>query len=371
MSSFDVFSPSDTDAPLAFPFAPGLASLEAGGGHIRILDQRVLPHDTQWCVLSGLEDTAQAIESMQVRGAPLIGVTAAYGLAMALKKSASDAMLEHAFHRLSSTRPTAVNLRWALSEVALAVEKKPIAARPAAAWACAQALHRQEHDWAKAMGQHGLGLLRKHPCFVSARPGNRPFQVMTHCNAGALATVGPGTALAPLYAAHAAGFSVHVWVSETRPRNQGWLTEWELRQAGVPCTLIADNAAAYLMMKGEVDWLIVGADRVARNGDTANKIGTALKAIAAHSLGIPFYVAAPSSTVDPSCATGHTIPIEERDPRELLNPPGTLLQADAHSLSGRQLANPAFDVTPARFISGFITERGIHAPDALHEVWGE
>jgi methylthioribose-1-phosphate isomerase len=347
---------------LAFPFALGLSSLATEGFEVRILDQRVLPHDVRMCVLRSLEDSALAIESMQVRGAPLIGVTAAYGVALALKKDASDQGLENALCRLGKTRPTAVNLHWALAQMAMRLEPLAPHARPHAAWQQAQALHRQEQGFAKAIGVHGLEWIK------AQHNPNRPFQVLTHCNAGALATVGPGTALAPLYAAHRAGIDIHVWVSETRPRNQGWLTEWELRQAGVPCTLIADNAAAYLMTKGDVDWVIVGADRIARNGDTANKIGTALKAMAAHWHRIPFHVAAPSSTIDWACHQGEAIPIEARDPRELLNPPGTLMQVDIHLLSGRTLANPAFDVTPADLITGFITEQGICTPSSLQAL---
>jgi len=301
--------------------------------------------------LGSLEDAAHAIRVMQVRGAPLIGATAAYGVALGLADDASDARLAQAIETLAATRPTAVNLHWALARMQRVLQQVPqgrtaLATRRDMAWNEARAIATEDKAANAAIGQHGLSLLR------AKRRGDRPINVMTHCNAGRLATVEHGTALAPVYAAHAAGLPVHVWVSETRPRNQGLLTAWELAEAGVPHTLIADNAAGLLMMQGKVDLVIVGADRIAANGDTANKVGTYLKALAARAHGVPFYVAAPLSTIDFTCASGAAIPIEERAAEEL-------------GAGDVPVVNPAFDVTPADLISGIISERGIAAAGAL------
>jgi methylthioribose-1-phosphate isomerase len=287
---------------------------------------------------------------MQVRGAPLIGATAAYGVAIGLAETrteqAGEVQLEQTLTTLSATRPTAVNLHWALSRMKRILLPLPPTQRIAAAWHEARAIAAEDAAANAAIGLHGLNLLS----VISARKST--VSVMTHCNAGWLATVAHGTALAPIYAAHEAGLDVRVWVSETRPRNQGLLTAWELDKSGIAHTLIADNAAGLLLMQGKVDLVLVGADRIAANGDTANKVGTYLKALAARAHDVPFYVAAPMSTVDFYCANGNAIPIEERAASEL----GTTTQ---------YVANPAFDITPAALITGIITERGICVPSEL------
>ena len=324
---------------------------------IAIIDQTRLPHALHWERVATLEAAAHAIRAMQVRGAPLIGATAAYGLALALDFEASDRSLAEAAALLRSTRPTAVNLHWALARMEAVLAPLPPAERCAAAWAEAAAIADEDVAQNTAIGAHGLALWRE-----QIVPRGDMLDVMTHCNAGWLATVDRGTALAPVYAAHDAGIPVHVWVSETRPRNQGLLTAWELEQHGVPHTLIADNAAGLLLRHGKVDAVIVGADRIAANGDVANKVGTYLKALAAADNGIPFYVAAPRSTIDFACREGADIPIEERDGDEFRlvhgldsrGVPSALRQAPA----GADVANPAFDVTPAWLVRAIISERG-------------
>ncbi len=294
--------------------------------------------------LASLEDAAHAIRVMQVRGAPLIGATAAYGVALGLADDAGDARLDQVIETLAATRPTAVNLHWALARMGRVLKDSVPATRRDVAWKEARAIATEDKSANAAIGRHGLTLLQ------ARQQGDRTINVMTHCNAGRLATVEHGTALSPVYAAHATGLAVHVWVSETRPRNQGLLTVWELREAGVPHTLIADNAAGLLLMQGKVDLVIVGADRIAANGDTANKVGTYLKALAAHAHDVPFYVAAPLSTIDFDCLSGAAIPIEERAAEEF--------GASVTSMD-TPVANPAFDVTPAALIGGIISERGI------------
>lgn len=316
------------------------------GGDILILDQTRLPSETVQLRLKTLEDAAHAIRVMQVRGAPLIGATAAYGVALGLADAIDDARLEQVIALLAATRPTAVNLHWALRRMQQVLEKSALATRRQTAWTEARAIAAEDIAANAAIGHHGLPLLQ------ASQRGDQRIEVMTHCNAGRLATVEHGTALAPVYAAHAAGLPVHVWVSETRPRNQGLLTCWELQEAGVPHTLIADNAAGLLLMQGKVDLVIVGADRIAANGDTANKVGTYLKALAARAHGVPFYVAAPLSTIDYDCPAGIAIPIEER-------------AADELGASGVAVANPAFDVTPTGLITKFISERGVTSASAL------
>lgn len=324
---------------------------------IDIIDQTRLPHALHWVRVSNLEQAAHAIRAMQVRGAPLIGVTAAYGLAIALSTDASDAHLRSAAEMLRSTRPTAVNLHWALARMEGVLAQLPTARRGAAAWQEAAAIAEEDVAQNAAIGQHGLALLRQ-----IKRQRSSTLNIMTHCNAGWLATVDWGTALSPVYAAYDAGLPVHVWVSETRPRNQGLLTAWELAQHGVPHTVIADNAAGILLRAGQVDAVIVGADRIAANADVANKVGTYLKALACADNGIPFYVAAPRSTLDFACPDGATIPIEERDGDEFrllhgLDSRG--VPSALHQLPEKEaVANPAFDVTPARLVSALITERG-------------
>ncbi|MBA3998880.1 MAG: S-methyl-5-thioribose-1-phosphate isomerase [Candidatus Accumulibacter sp.] len=326
---------------------------------VDIIDQTALPHAWRTLRLATLEDAAHAIRSMQVRGAPLIGATAAYGVALALAVRADDDALAAAVATLAATRPTAVNLHWALARMHAALAALPPAARADAAWQEAAAIADEDAAQCRRIGEHGLALLRP----LAERRGR--LDVMTHCNAGWLATVDYGTALAPVYAAFEAGIDVRVWVSETRPRNQGLLTAWELKQHGVPHTVIADNAAGLLLARGgahTIDAVIVGADRIAANGDVANKVGTYLKALAAREAGVPFYVAAPRSTVDFACADGAAIPIEERAGDEVRVVHGN--DAAGHAAHVRQLpadeavVNPAFDVTPARFVSALITERG-------------
>ena len=319
--------------------------IEDGDG-LLILDQTCLPREAVMLRLATLDDVVKAIRVMQVRGAPLIGATAAYGVALGLADDAGDARLADVITILAATRPTAVNLHWALARMRSVLEKSAPATRRNLAWQEARAIATEDEAANGLIGKHGLALLELR------RQGERSVNVMTHCNAGRLATVEHGTALAPVYAAHAADVPVHVWVSETRPRNQGLLTAWELAEAGVPHTLIADNAAGLLLMQGKVDLVIVGADRIATNGDTANKVGTYLKALAARAHGVPFYVAAPLSTIDFACASGAQIPIEERAAAEL-------------GAGAVPAANPAFDVTPAVLISGIISERGIAAAGEL------
>ena len=325
---------------------------------IDIIDQTRLPHALHWLRITTLDEAAHAIRAMQVRGAPLIGVTAAYGLAIALATEATDARLQHAARLLRSTRPTAVNLHWALARMEKCLSALPTSLRQAAAWAEAAAIAEEDVAQNAAIGQHGLELFRQ----ISRQQGGA-LNIMTHCNAGWLATVDWGTALSPVYAAYDAGLPMHVWVSETRPRNQGLLTAWELAQHGVPHTLIADNAAGILLRQGKVDAVIVGADRIAANGDVANKVGTYLKALACADNGIPFYVAAPRSTLDFACPEGAAIPIEDRDAdefRQVHGLDGRGVPSALHQLPANEaVANPAFDVTPARLVTAIITERGI------------
>jgi methylthioribose-1-phosphate isomerase len=329
------------------------------GASFAVLDQTLLPWRVAWLDIAAAEAAARAIATMQVRGAPLIGATAAFGLALALRQDASDAGLAAAEPMLAATRPTAVNLAWALARVRRAVAPLRPEARAARAWAEATAIADEDAEASAAIGRHGMKLLAD----IAARKRG-PVNVLTHCNAGWLATIDWGTATAPIYAAHDAGIAVHVWVDETRPRNQGGaLTAFELGAHGVPHTVIADNAGGHLMQRGEVDIVLVGADRVARNGDVANKIGTYLKALAAHDNGVPFWAALPASTIDWSVADGlRAIPIEERAPGEVTHVLGAdedgVLRRVRVVAPGSAAANPAFDVTPARLVTGLITERG-------------
>ncbi|MCR9104560.1 MAG: S-methyl-5-thioribose-1-phosphate isomerase [Gammaproteobacteria bacterium] len=325
-------------------------------GLVEIIDQTALPHDVRWVALDSLDAYCHAINAMQVRGAPLIGVTAAFGLAQALAEDASDFALRSAYAALLATRPTAVNLRWALDQVSDAVRDLAGSERVALAHSKALALREADIKSCASIGDHGLGLLRD-------RGKGDVINVLTHCNAGWLATVQWGTALAPVYKAHAQGLPVHVWVSETRPRNQGmFLTAWELQRAGVPCTLVADNSCGQLISDGKVDCVIVGSDRTAANGDVCNKVGTYLKALAAQAHDVPFYVALPASTIDWKCASGADIPIEQRDTNELLHAEGLDNQGVARSvrMAGPAVVahNPAFDVTPAQLVTALITDQG-------------
>ena len=325
---------------------------------IDIIDQTRLPHALHWVRVATLAEAAHAIRAMQVRGAPLIGATAAYGLAIALGEGSNDDSLKIAIDTLWATRPTAVNLHWALSRMRACLTPLAPDRREAAAWQAAAAIAEEDVAQNLAIGQHGLALFRQ----IERRHGT-VLNIMTHCNAGWLATVDRGTALSPVYAAYDAGLPVHVWVSETRPRNQGLLTAWELAQHGVPHTLIADNAAGILMRTGKVDAVIVGADRVAANGDIANKVGTYLKALACADNNIPFYVAAPRSTIDFDLDEGGKIEIEERDGdefRHVLGLDARGVPSALHQLPAREaVANPAFDVTPARLVNAIITERDV------------
>lgn len=352
-------------------FVQPIPTLRRKADTLVILDQTLLPFRSATVALATPDSAADAIRHMQVRGAPLIGATAAFGVALALARGrADDAVLEHALAVLGATRPTAVNLHWALARMADVLRPLPTPARCAAAWAEAEAIRADDATTCDAIGRHGLALIA---AIAARRPG--PVRLMTHCNAGWLATCGAGTALAPVYAAQAAGIAVEVVVSETRPRNQGLLTAWELRAAGVPHTLIADNAAGLLLMRGEVDLVITGADRVAANGDTANKVGTYLKALAAHAAGVPFYIAAPHSTLDFGCPDGRAIPIEDRGADEVCRIRGLAADATIAELSlappATRAVNPAFDVTPATLIAGIVTERGIAAPGHLAALYPE
>ncbi len=332
------------------------------GEGVAVIDQRVLPHRVEVAVLRRLHDAVRAIADMTVRGAPLIGVTGAYGLALQARTDASAAALAAAAQALKAARPTAVNLAWAVDRTLAHLQPLALAARAAAAWAFAAQLADDDVAVNLRLGDHGLALLRE---LAARKHGGGPLQILTHCNAGWLATVDWGTALAPIYRAQAAGLPLHVWVDETRPRNQGAsLTAFELREQGVPHTLIADNAGGHLMQRGQVDAVLVGCDRVTARGDVANKIGTYLKALAARDNGVPFYVAMPLSTLDRSLSDGLAeIPIEERSAREVTHLTGCAADGSRVEVQlvadGTPAANPAFDVTPARLVSALITERGV------------
>src|SRR5215510_12814969 len=335
--------------------------LEADGRAVGVIDQTQLPHRFATLQIFTLADAVRAIATMQVRGAPLIGAAAAYGMALALKADASDEMLERAYTALLATRPTAINLKWALDEIVAAVRNRPRGERVAAAYRRAAEIADEDVAINQAIGRHGLPLIEA----IAARkkPGER-VNVLTHCNAGWLATVDVGTATASIYAAHDKGVPVHVWVDETRPRNQGAaLTAWELGQHGVPHTVIPDNTGGHLMQHGLVDLAIVGTDRVTANGDVCNKIGTYLKALAAKDNGVPFYVALPSPTIDFGVIDGRDIPIEQRAADEVTSMTGRTADGRIETVrivpDGSAVANYGFDVTPARLVTGLITERGV------------
>ncbi|CAO3353028.1 S-methyl-5-thioribose-1-phosphate isomerase [Azospirillum melinis] len=335
-----------------------------GEGVVAIIDQTRLPHDFAVVHLTSLEEAAHAIRAMLVRGAPLIGAAAAYGVALALRTDASDHGLEQACAALLATRPTAVNLRWALERMRGRLAPLPESQRVGAAEAEAAAIADEDVEINRSIGLHGAALIR---AAAARRAPGEPVNVLTHCNAGWLATVDWGTALAPVYAAFEQGIPLHVWVDETRPRNQGAsLTAWELKQHGVPHTVIADNVGGHLMQHGKVDLCIVGTDRTTATGDVCNKIGTYLKALAAHDNGVPFYVGLPSPTIDWTIADGvREIPIEERDGREVSELTGRTADGRIETVrvtpDGSPVANYAFDVTPARLVTGLITERGVCA----------
>jgi len=335
--------------------------LASDGRTVEIIDQTRLPHEVVIVGLAGLDDAARAISTMQVRGAPLIGATAAYGVALAMAEDPSDAGLVAAISKLAATRPTAVNLRWALAEMKHALQGVPGDRRPAAALARADEIAEADVAINRAIGDHGVNLIAK---AWRRKDGVGRVDVLTHCNAGWLAAVDWGTALAPIYRAHEDGIPIHVWVDETRPRNQGaGLTAWELGEHGVAHTVIVDNAAGHVMREGLVDLCIVGTDRTTAGGDVANKIGTYTKALAARDNDIPFYVALPSPTIDWEIERGAAIPIERRDSREVTHVEGWT--DDGRRIAVRLTPNnsPAvnygFDVTPARLVTGLITERGV------------
>jgi len=326
---------------------------------VEVIDQTKLPQEFTTVVLRSLEDCAQAIRTMVVRGAPLIGATAAYGVAFAMRAEPSSKALIRALDMLQATRPTAVNLRWALKRMHGALHNRGHEERFVQAWNEAAKICDEDVEACRQIGVHGLEIFR-----AAAAKKDAPLEILTHCNAGWLACVDWGTALAPIYMAHDAGIPVHVWVDETRPRNQGAsLTAYELGAHGVPHTIIADNAGGHLMQTGRVDLCIVGTDRVTKNGDVANKIGTYLKALAAKDNAVPFYVALPSSTIDWTLTSGAEIPIEERSADEILKMTGRLPGGGIVTVEiaapGSPAANPGFDVTPARLVTAFITERGV------------
>jgi len=337
--------------------------LNQDGWSVDIIDQTVLPHEFLVHTLKSPEDAAEAISTMRVRGAPLIGATAAYGMALAMRNRTDDQSIAHASQMLLATRPTAVNLRWALSRMVDALLPLPEEDRVGAAYALSQQICDEDIDINSRIGGHGFGLIEG--MWQEKKDRADAFHILTHCNAGWLATVDWGTALAPIYRAHDAGIPVHVWVDETRPRNQGAaLTAWELAAHGVPHDLIVDNAGGHLMQHGMVDLCITGTDRTARNGDVCNKIGTYLKALAAHDTGVPFYIGLPGPTIDWEMADGVAgIPIEERDAQEVTRVRGRLESGATGSVQitpdGVSARNFAFDVTPARLVTGLITERGI------------
>ena len=344
-------------------------------GRVHILDQRLLPWRVEVAALATVAEVAAAIRDMAVRGAGCIGATAGYGMALAAVEAGDWDELQRLAQLLKATRPTAVNLAWAVDRQLAAIGSAGWGARVEVARATAEVIADEDVAACAAIGRHGLELLRG----LAARSADRPLNILTHCNAGWLAFVDIGSATAPIYAAHAAGLPVHVWVDETRPRNQGArLTAWELGARDVPHTVIADNSGGHLMQRGLVDVVITGADRVTRAGDVANKIGTYLKALAARDNGLPFYVALPSSTLDGSLDDGLTgIPIEQRDSDELAWMEGVTAAGALERVrvlpEGSAVRNDAFDVTPARLVTGLITERGVCAavPAAIRSLFPE
>jgi methylthioribose-1-phosphate isomerase len=358
--------------------------LDEGTGHPEIIDQTLLPHRFETRRLTDVADVCEAIRVMRVRGAPLIGAAAAHGFALALARDPSDRAIRAAVSQLGATRPTAINLKWALDRMELAIRSVPSDRRYERARSEAVAICDEDVATCEAIGLHGYAVIENlarargigvqghtgEPSNASASSApSKTLQILTHCNAGWLATVDWGTALAPVYKAHDSGIPVHVWVDETRPRNQGAsLTAFELREHGVPHTVIVDNAGGHLMQRGFVDVVIVGSDRTTATGDVCNKIGTYLKALAARANGVPFYVALPTSTIDWTIEDGlASIPIEERTPDEVRIVRGRTAEGKIESIeifgAGSPAANPAFDVTPASYVTGLVTEYGVVAPD--------
>ena len=338
--------------------------LNADGWAVEIIDQTRFPHVFETVTLRSSADAAVAIKDMLVRGAPLIGVTAAYGMALAMRWDASDAAVAAAYDLLVKTRPTAINLKWALDEMVNTLTPVAASARMAAAYARAAEIADEDVGINQSIGRHGFDIIK---AIAAKKPKGSTINILTHCNAGWLATVDWGTATAPIYTAHDAGLPIHVWVDETRPRNQGAsLTAWELLHHGVPHTVIPDNTGGHLMQHGLVDMAIVGTDRTTAQGDVCNKIGTYLKALAAHDNGVPFYVALPSPTLDFNVVDGvKEIPIEERSGREVSHMSGRTEDGRIETVEitprGSKVANYAFDVTPAKYVTGLITERGVIA----------
>ncbi len=332
------------------------------GKAVEIIDQTKLPFKFEVVALTSAEMAATAIQDMWVRGAPLIGVVAAYGIALGMNHDASDMGLQRYYDLLIKTRPTAINLKWALDRMIDTLKDLCVSERKDVAWALAAEIAEEDVALCEQIGLHGAEVIRE---IAQKKPAGSVVNILTHCNAGWLATVDWGTALSPIYKAHENGIPVHVWVDETRPRNQGGLTAFELGSHGIPHTLIADNAGGHLMQHGDVDLCIVGTDRTTARGDVCNKIGTYLKALAAHDNHVPFYVALPSPTIDWTIEDGKSIPIEQRDGKEQshvygINPQGELSWVNT-APEGTRCGNYAFDVTPARYITGFITERGVCA----------
>ena len=338
-------------------------------GVLQIIDQRWLPHDFRIQPVTTMQEFADAIVEMRVRGAPLIGATAAYGMALAMKLDPSDANLDQQWEFLDKTRPTAINLRWALNRCRTALRPVPLEERADVALKLAHEIADEDVDINRRIGENGLAIIRE---IAAKKPAGEPVRILTHCNAGWLATVDWGTATSPMYHAYNEGIPLHVWVDETRPRNQGAITAWELGSHGVPHKYIVDNAGGHLMQHGLVDMVIVGTDRTTRRGDVCNKIGTYLKALAAHDNGVPFYVALPSPTIDWTVDDGVVeIPIEERNAFETTHVQGKEADGSIDTVQvtpdGTEGGNPAFDVTPNRLVTGLITERGVckATPEAL------
>ena len=350
--------------------------LNDDGWSVEIIDQTRMPHRFETVTMKTVADAAHAIKAMLVRGAPLIGATAAYGVCLALRDDDSDAAIDRAYDLLIATRPTAVNLRWALDEMRDALRNRPRGERLAAAYKRAAEICDEDVEICQSIGRHGLKLISE---IAAKKPAGEPVNILTHCNAGWLATVDWGTATAPMYMAFEEGIAIHVWADETRPRNQGAsLTAWELGHHGVPHTVIADNVGGHLMQHGQVDLCIVGTDRTTASGDVCNKIGTYLKALAAHDNGVPFYVALPSPTIDWTVHDGVAdIPIEQRGGEEVSQMTGRTASGAIETVTitpdGSPVANYAFDVTPRRYVTGLITERGVAkaSPEGLAELFPE
>ena len=330
-------------------------------GQVKIIDQRWLPHDFRITTLKTRDEFAVAIRDMWVRGAPLIGATAAYGMAEEMSRDPSDGNLDATWEILNATRPTAINLAWALNRCRAALAPLAPSDRAEAAWALAHEIAEEDVEINRSIGANALTVIRE---IAAKKPAGEPVRLLTHCNAGWLATVDWGTATSPMFQAHDAGIPIHVWVDETRPRNQGALTAWELGSHGISHQYIVDNAGGHLMQHGQVDMVIVGTDRTTARGDVCNKIGTYLKALAARDNGVPFYVALPSPTIDWTVNDGVAeIPIEERPDREVTHVLGTKPDGAIGDVRVTPEAtpggNPAFDVTPNHLVTGLVTERGI------------